>query len=101
MSQLLRNIRAYARMIVGGKSDFWIQRSNPFDPSFRASEEYRGVMAAFPDASDGMVRSAFLSVMQSEKEGRIRDRTWNPYNRPDPYKVPRGGTNGIDSGSAV
>lgn len=87
MSQLLRNIRVYARSVVWGKSDFWIQRTSPFDPAFRDSEEYKAAMAAFPDASDGMVRSAFLSAMDAEKTGRMKAMTWNPYSLP-----PRRGT---------
>jgi len=99
-----------ARELVSRWPDFRIQRTSPYDPKFvmdgdvrhlydELSLEYHGVPEN--DLMQKYVAAAFVDAMQRVKEERIRDRTWNPYNLPDPYRVPGGGTKGIDSGSAV
>ncbi len=86
MSQLIRNVRSWALFRVSHKSDFWIQRTNPFDPAFSDNEMYKeleeSIRKIFPEhagKADALIRSAILSAMDKEKADRISQMRWDPY----------------------
>lgn len=86
MSQFIRNVRSWALSRVSQKSDFWIQRTNPFDPSFSNNEVYREIEEVvgkiYPEHAgkvDGVIRSAILSAMDREKLNRMNAMRWDPY----------------------
>lgn len=77
-----------------GLSDFWIARTNPFDPAFRLDKHFNEVMwniilelypqIPYEDVAQA-VQSGFLNAMQAEKENRMKAIVWNPYNKkPNP-----------------
>ena len=91
MSQFIRNVRSWALFRVSHKSDFWIQRTNPFDPSFSENEVYReiekSVSHLWPEhagKADGIIRSAVLAAMDREKLNRMNAMKWDPYGTHDP-----------------
>ena len=97
MSQFIRNVRSWTLFRVSHKSDFWIQRTNPFDPAFSNNEMYKeleeSIRKIFPEhagKSDGVIRSAILSAMDKEKLDRMKAMKW------DPYSVKRLSQEGID-----
>lgn len=92
--QTLRAINAHAKFLVRCKSDFWIQRSNPFDPEFSKDEVYRAILDVREKLEPGKgaswdraIRSAVLNAMQYEKESRMKALKWDPYGTHPSYDI--------------
>ena len=90
--RLVKIATSLAEDQVGKFSDFWIARTNPYDPDFANDTYFKSVftktlwniiLQLHPEIGyDNVIKAirvGFLNALNKEKDKRMKEMSWNPY----------------------